>query len=204
MKTLIKNKNDQTSIETTADILKNGGIVIIPTDTVYGFSGIVDLNSSITHYETDKKIRATKGRSETKPLIQLIAKPEDLRLYTDDDIPDSLLSKWPGALTIIVHIKKDSPLAAGSIPETATVAFRCPGDAWLREIISRCKAPIFSTSVNRSGQPVLDTISEITKEFENEADLIIDDGDKKGALPSTLVSIENGQIKILRQGSVKL
>lgn len=204
MKTLIKNKNDQSSIEATADILKNGGIAIIPTDTVYGFSGIVDLKAAATHYETDKKIRTTKGRSETKPLIQLIAKPEDLRLYTDDEIPDSLLNKWPGALTVIVHIKKDSPLAANSIPEAGTVAFRCPGDAWLREIISRCKAPIFSTSVNRSGQPVLDTISEITKEFENESDLIIDDGDKKGALPSTLVSIENGQIKILRQGSVKL
>ena len=207
MKTLIKNKSDSTSIEAAADTLKRGGIVIIPTDTVYGFSGIVDLKNAGTTanaYETDAKIRAIKGRAETKPLIQLIAKPEDLRLYTDDEIPDTLLSKWPGALTIIVHIKKDSPLAATAIPESETVAFRCPGDAWLREIIARCKAPVFSTSVNRSGQPVLDTTAAITSEFENEVDLIIDDGDKKGALPSTLVAIENGQVKVLRQGSVKI
>ena len=204
MKTLIKNKADPTSIQTTAGILKKGGIVIIPTDTVYGFSGIVDLKTAATSFESDAKIRAIKGRAETKPLIQLIAKPEDLRLYTDDEVPSELLAKWPGALTIIVHIKKNSPLAATAIPESGTVAFRCPGDKWLREIISKCDAPIFSTSVNRSGQPVLDTTDAITSEFANEVDLIIDDGDKKGALPSTLVMLENGKVKILRQGSVKI
>lgn len=201
---MILKKSDPASIEQTVKTLRKGGIVIIPTDTVYGFSGIVDLKASDSHNETDAKIRTIKGRAETKPLIQLLAKPEDLRLYTDDIIPDALLSKWPGALTIIVHIKKDSPLAATAIPESRTVAFRCPGDVWLRKIIEKCGAPIFSTSVNRSGQPVLDTSTNICSEFENEVDLIIDDGDKKGALPSTLVAIENGRVKVLRQGSVEI
>ncbi len=201
---MILKKSDPTSIEQTVAILKKGGIVIIPTDTVYGFSGIVDLADTPTRFETDSKIRAIKGRSESKPLIQLIAKPEDIRLYTDDEIPARLLSKWPGALTIIVHIKENSPLADTAIPESRTVAFRCPGDEWLRKIITECGAPIFSTSVNRSGQPVLDTSSAIASEFSSEADLIIDDGDKKGALPSTLVTIEKGEVKILRQGSVKI
>ena len=196
-------KSDPTSIDQTTATLRRGGIVIIPTDTVYGFSGIVDLAAGSTPpLETDAKIRAIKGRAETKPLIQLIAKPEDIRLYTDDEIPQALLDKWPGALTIIVHIKENSPLAATAIPLSRTVAFRCPGDEWLRKIIEKCGAPIFSTSVNRSGQPVLDTTNSITQEFENEVDLIIDDGDKKGALPSTLVTIENGTVKVLRQGSV--
>lgn len=201
---MILKKSDSTSIEQTAAILKNGSIVIIPTDTVYGFSGIVDLKNASSHFKTDAKIRAIKGRAETKPLIQLIAKPEDIRLYTDDDIPSSLLAKWPGALTIIVHIKEDAPLAATAIPESRTVAFRCPGDAWLRKVIAECGAPVFSTSVNRSGQPVLDTTNSIASEFENEVNLIIDDGDKKGALPSTLVTIENRNVKVLRQGSVKI
>ena len=207
---MILKKSDPSSIEETAAVLRKGGIVIIPTDTVYGFSGIVDLaqpagsTGGTKPFKTDSKIRAIKGRAESKPLIQLIAKPEDIRLYTDDEIPVELLSKWPGALTIIVHIKENSPLAATAIPQTRTVAFRCPGDAWLREIIARCEAPIFSTSVNRSGQPVLDTTAAITQEFSSEADLIIDDGDKKGALPSTLVTIENGQVRVLRQGSVKI
>ena len=201
---MILNKSDSSSIEQTVSILKTGGIVIIPTDTVYGFSGIVDLKAAGWHFESDAKIRAIKGRAETKPLIQLIAKPEDIRLYTDDEIPAELLAKWPGALTIIVHIKNDSPLADTAIPESRTVAFRCPGDEWLRKIIAECGAPIFSTSVNRSGQPVLDTNAAIASEFGSEVDLIIDDGDKKGALPSTLVAIENGQVKVLRQGSIQV
>jgi L-threonylcarbamoyladenylate synthase len=199
---MIIKKADNSSIDQTAEALRNGGIVIIPTDTVYGFSGIVDLKTATTTFETDAKIRAIKGRAETKPLIQLIAKPEDIRLYTDDEIPPALLEKWPGALTIIVRIKDDAPLAATAIPQTRTVAFRCPGDEWLRKIIEKCGAPIFSTSVNRSGQPVLDTTNNISQEFEDEVNLIIDDGDKKGALPSTLVAIENGSVKIIRQGSV--
>ena len=169
------------SIERTAEILKNGGVVIIPTDTVYGFSGDGD------------EIRVVKGRSETKPFIQLIAKPEDLALYTDDIIPENLLNKWPGALTIIVNNKNGG-----------TTAYRCPGDEWLRCVIELCGSPIYSTSVNRSGQPVLDTQEAIIKEFEKEVDLIITDGDKKGAKPSTLVNIADGQIKILRQGDVEL
>ena len=125
---MILKKSDKTSIEKTVATLKAGGIVIIPTDTVYGFSGIVDLaqpagsTGGTQSFKTDSKIRAIKGRAESKPLIQLIAKPEDIRLYTDDEIPVELLSKWPGALTIIVHIKENSPLAATAIPATRTVA----------------------------------------------------------------------------------
>ena len=196
----------QDSIEKTAEVLKSGGIAILPTDTVYGFSGITDIFNSHksptpkTDFKTDVKIRAIKGRSETKPLIQLIAKPEDIRLYTDDDIPPELLSKWPGALTIIVSTKEKSPLGQ-NVP---TVAFRCPGDPWLRKIIEMCGAPIYSTSVNRSGQPILDEEHKIIEEFGQEVDLIIKDGDKKDALPSTLVSIENSTVKVLRQGTVKV
>lgn len=195
-------KNSADSAEKTAEILCGGGIAILPTDTVYGFSGIVDTTTAASHYTTDAHIRTIKGRAETKPLIQLIAKPEDIKLYTNDNIPKALLSKWPGPLTIIVHVKETAPLAPQA--KLPTIAFRCPGDPWLRKVISLCSAPIFSTSVNRSGQPVLDTTNDIVAEFSPEVDLFIDDGDKKGALPSTLVAIENGEVKVLRQGSVEV
>ena len=188
------NKNDENSISLTSDILKKGGIVILPTDTVYGFSGITG------DFSTDNKIRAIKGRAENKPLIQLIANPEDIFKYTDDKIPEELISKWPGSLSIIVHLKPELP----EYKIQQTVAFRCPGDDWLRKIISECNKPIYSTSVNRSGQPVLDEENSICSEFEKDCDLVVLDGDKKNACPSTLVSIENGEIKILRQGSVKI
>ena len=126
-------------------------------------------------------------------MIQLIARPEDLASYTGDNVPQSLLQKWPGALTIIVNDNRGG-----------TTAFRCPGDEWLRHVIALCGSPIYSTSVNRSGQPVLDEESDIIKEFTGEVDLIVKDGDKKGAKPSTIVSITDGQIKVLRQGDVQL
>lgn len=191
-------KSDTDSISKTVACLVSGKIAILPTDTVYGFSGIVDLEKNDKKYNTDVVIRAIKGRSETKPLIELIAKPEDIYMYTDDVLPPELLEKWPGALTVIVHCKRNAPLA----DKQATVAFRCPGDEWIRKVIAACDCPIFSTSVNRSGSPVLDTVDGITEEFDDEVDLIVSDGDKKGALPSTLVSFAEGKVTVLRQGSV--
>lgn len=188
------------NINLVSSILKRGDVVILPTDTVYGFSGIVDLKKSEI-YKTDCKIRKIKGREETKPLIQLISSPEEIFKYTEIEIPEILLSKWPGSLTVIVPVKK----GCGLNDDLLTVAFRCPGDEWLRKVIGECNAPIYSTSVNRSGFPVLETIDEIRREFEAEVSLIVEDGDKQGSLPSTLVLLnEDGSFKILRQGSVVL
>ena len=200
-------KCDSKSIQITAEALKNQKIVIIPTDTVYGFSGIVgsgsvcacgnssgDVSSNIRG--TDAEIRRIKGREAYKPFIQLIAAPEDIMQITDDLIPDELFSLWPGALTIIVNDKRN--VAGGN----TTVAVRCPGDAWLREVIRETGSPIYSTSVNRSGKPVLTDIADIIAEFGNEVEHIIDDGDKRNALPSTIVSLVDGSCKVIRQGSI--
>lgn len=193
-------KKDEKGAALVLESLMAGKIVVIPTDTVYGFSGLVLEEDIPFDKGTDAQIRAIKGRSETKPLIQLIGCPEDIKKYTDDDIPQTLLSKWPGALTIIVNTKKSHPL----YKRYPTIAFRCPGDLWLRQIVIQAGAPIYSTSVNRSGCPVLETVPEIAAEFEEEVALIVDDGDKKGALPSTLVAMENGVPKVLRQGAVEI
>ncbi|MCR4899264.1 MAG: histidine phosphatase family protein, partial [Treponema sp.] len=107
-------KDDPDSASCTAQVLKAGGVVIIPTDTVYGFSGIVKTQEALRqaqgprdstgvpepvegppHQDTQNRIRAIKGRAETKPMIQLIATPQDLAKYTSDNVPASLLQKWP-------------------------------------------------------------------------------------------------------------
>ena len=195
-------KCDSESIRITAEALKNQKIVIIPTDTVYGFSGIVSSGAgdSDCHCDgTDTEIRRIKGREAYKPFIQLIAEPEDIKQITDDEIPDELFSFWPGALTIIVNDKRYPCDKDG---KKTTVAVRCPGDAWLRDVIRETGAPIYSTSVNRSGKPVLTDIADIVAEFGNEVDLIIDDGDKRNALPSTIVSVCDGMCKLIRQGCI--
>ena len=181
---MICHKSDFDSIEKTVDVLKREGVVIIPTDTVYGFSGILG--------DTELKIRKIKGRDENKPFIQLISKPEDVCLIAKDNIPDKLLKYWPGPLTVIVESVKGG-----------TVAVRCPGDAWLRKVIEETGI-IYSTSVNRSGSSVLEECSQIIEEFNNEVELIVCDGDKINSLPSTIVSYVNSEIKIIRQGSLNI
>ena len=193
---MICRKCDEESISITSDYLKRGKIVAIPTDTVYGFSAIVD--GRHYSYHTDDKIRTIKGRGEEKPFIQLISSPEDLKKYTRDLVPDEILAKWPGPLTIIVHTFKKGG-------EITTTAFRCPDDAWLRKVIAQCGAPIYSTSLNRSGQAVLDNVQDIKREFGNEVDLIIDDGSKRGNVPSTIVAIEtDGSVSLVRKGAVEI
>ncbi|MCR4734740.1 MAG: L-threonylcarbamoyladenylate synthase [Treponema sp.] len=191
---MICHKSDDLSIKKVVDCLKNGDIVVLPTDTVYGFSGIVD-----SLHNCDKKIRLIKGRSESKPFIQLISSPEKLQNYTNDIVPQSLLDKWPGPLTIIV---KDLRFSSGD--SVVKTAFRCPGDEWLRKILSEIDQPLYSTSLNRTGQPVLDEEAAIISEFKDEVPLIVLDGDKKNALPSTIVEFNGSEIKIIRQGSVKI
>ena len=184
-------RSDGISVEFVSRVLLEGSVVVLPTDTVYGFSGVVP--------ESEDVIRKIKGRDETKPFIQLIAEPEDIYRYTDEVLPDQLLALWPGALTVIVPLKKI--LITGE-SEVTTVAFRCPGDGWLRQIIKAVGKPIYSTSVNRSGQPVLSSVLEIDKEFGGEVKLIVDGGSTENALPSTLVKFEKGKCIILRQGDV--
>lgn len=179
-------KSDENSALQVVEALKNNKVVIIPTDTVYGFSAVAGEKSN------DSQIRKIKGREETKPFIQLIGRPEDITKYTDDVIPSEILSYWPGPLTIIVHNKKSA----------GTTAFRCPDDPWLCSILNSLGKSIYSTSANRSGSPVIETVDELEKEFSDEVELIVDDGDRKGGKASTIVSIENGKVKVLRQGAV--
>ena len=118
---MICSKNFST-IKELASIFKKGGVAIVPTDTVYGFSGIVD-DSSGNQMRTDDRIRQIKGRSETKPLIQLIADPSDIEKYSAVPIPQKLYSKWPGSLTIIVPLKSHV-FVAGALTSLFNVT--CP------------------------------------------------------------------------------
>lgn len=184
---MILSKSEKNTLKICADLLAQNKVLILPTDTVYGFSGIVG--------KTDAVIRMIKGREETKPFIQLIGKIEQLSQITDDIIPEKLLSFWPGPLTIIVNSKEN--------PGT-TVAVRCPGDEWLRKLICLVGKPLYSTSVNRSGHPVLGKVSEIKKEFENEVSLIVENGDSESSVPSTIVKIQDDKIVVIRPGAVDL
>lgn len=185
---MIIQKNSQKSELITADYIKQGKLVIIPTDTIYGFSARVPDCSTV--------IKTIKGREDNKPFIELIALPQDYKKYTDEKIPPELLALWPASLTIIIRKKKE--LGGG------TVALRCPDDEWLRTVINYSGSPIYSTSVNRSGSPALWKIADIIEEFGKDVPLIVTDGDKKGGVPSTIVDVSDGRIRLVRVGAVNL
>lgn len=177
----IQKKAPNSAVAAAAE-LKQGHIVIIPTDTIYGFSGLVG--------KTAEAIARIKGRAENKPFIALIAEPADIYRYTDIKIPEHILNLWPAPLTLIVPLKGQG-----------TQAFRCPADEWLRNVVAAAGDAVYSTSVNRSGMPPLTDISTICREFEDSVALIVDGGNLEG-FPSTLVDLTSGTPCVLRQGSV--
>ncbi len=180
-------KSDRNSMELAAGLLRRGEVLVLPTDTVYGFSGIVG--------KTDEKIRKIKGRDEGKPFIVLVDSIEKARAMSFDHIPDELAAFWPGPLTVIVR-RIENPLS--------TVAVRCPGDEWLRNVIREAGSPVYSTSVNRSGCAVLSRESEILSEFEDEVSLVVLDGDSKNSVPSTIVSLSADGYRVVREGVLKI
>ena len=88
--------------------------------------------------------------------------------------------------------------------ETKTIALRCPADDWLRKVIDLAGFSIYSTSVNYSGKKILSDIYDIVKEFDKHVSLIVDDGDKRESKASTIISVINKEVKLVRQGELNV
>ena len=168
-------------MENIVSILSNEGLVIMPCDTVYGIIGI--------YPATDNKIREIKGRGENKPFLILIKK-EWIHNFTKIKINNYLLNLWPGPLTIIVPGLNND-----------TIALRVPDDKRLQKLLLELKKPLYSTSVNKSGQQTLETEHAIESEFGNKVDLFVKEGDLIGSRPSTIIDITQLPYKILRNGA---
>ncbi|MGF7107529.1 L-threonylcarbamoyladenylate synthase [Treponema pedis] len=181
-------KDGADSADIAASFLKSGKVIIIPTDTIYGFSGIVPY--------TKREIFKIKRRPPSKELITLIAEPEDIFNYTSSSVPKELFGLWPAPLTLIVKDTENG----------GTSAFRCPDDDWLRSVIKKTGAPIYSTSVNYSAFPALTKIEDIKKEFEDIIPLIVDGGkvyNDKICAASTIISLVGEKPAVIREGAVE-
>lgn len=165
--------------------LQAGKVLILPTDTIYGFSGIVP--------DTESKILKIKKRPAEKKMIQLIAKPEDVYKYTAQVIPPTFFKLWPAPLSLIVKAKNSDE----------TIAFRCPDKKWLRDLIEAVGTPLYSSSVNISGKKSLTSIAEIYKTFKHTVPIIVNAGDEP-AIASTVVDLTLDEPMILRRGSLSL
>jgi len=187
-------------LQEVEETLKNGGIVIFPTDTVYG----IGCNCFST--KAIKKIFDVKSRSEKKPINVLTDKIEKIENVTKNikNEEKEIINKYmPGAVTVVLDKKEEVPdiLTSG----LNTIGVRIPNNKIALEILKKFENPLATTSVNISGDlPGLE-INDFIKEFENKVDIIIDGGKTKIGVASTIVKVdENSKINILREGSIKL
>lgn len=174
-----------------AAILARGGVVILPTDTIYGLHAIATDDAAID------RIVSIKGRDDTKPFVVLgasRAQLESIGARFDDAARSVLDALWPGPLTAIVAL--EHRIAASR--KLDTIAVRVPALDWLRDLI-QITGPLASTSVNRSGEPPIASPKELTNETVARIDAVIDNGPLEGN-PSTIVDFSGAQPRLVREG----
>ena len=195
--TMTEEAIDRAAIEKAGQILRAGGLVAFPTETVYGLGG------DALNPESSRKIYAAKGRPSDNPLIVHICRMEDLAPIVRD-IPDEALrlaeACWPGPLTMIFH-KSDlvPPETTGGLD---TVAVRFPSNRIAMALIAAAGGYIAAPSANRSGRPSPTLARYCREDLDGRVEMIIDGGPVGIGLESTIIDLTEGQPVILRPGYV--
>lgn len=182
-------------IEKTLAILKKGGTIAYPTDTVWG------LGCDATNFNAIKKIYDLKKREESKSMIVLVDSVNMLKRYVSS-VPGmayEMINHSDKPLTIIF----DKPLniAENIIASDNTLAIRVVQDKFCQELIRKLKRPLVSTSANISGEPTPKSYSEISSEILKGVDYVVNlHRDKKSVKPSSIIKLSNsGLVKIIRE-----
>ena len=193
-----KNKKiKENELEIIGTTIQNGGIVVFPTETVYG------IGADATNDIAVKKIFEAKGRPSDNPLIVHLANKMDIKQYTKNitELEQRLIDEFmPGPFTII--LKKNDKISNLVSANLNTVAIRVPNNIIAQKIIKQANRPIAAPSANVSGKPSGTNIADIREELENKVDHIVDEGDTQNGIESTVVKVEGNNIIILRPGSI--
>lgn len=174
-------QTDSTAFSLTATLLANGGIAIIPCDTIYGLVGMVP--------QAKAALQELKGRQESKHFLQL-ATLEMIQERVKGPLDAKIIANWPGPLSVILTEHDGS-----------NTAFRVPADPFLTTLLNSLNTSLYSTSVNRSGQDPLCTLDEIVREFATHVDLIVEAENFQGRVASTLVDATKKPYRVLRAGA---
>lgn len=197
MKTQLLSAARHEDLEIAANIIKNGGLVGIPTETVYG------LGANALDEKAVEKIFIAKGRPSDNPLIIHISDPQELTGYCVD-IPDTawtLAEKfWPGPLTMVLPVGPAVPKrTTGNLD---TVAVRCPKTAATRELIRLAGVPIAAPSANISGKPSTTTAQHVLHDMDGRIEAILDGGACQVGVESTIVDLTGKTPRLLRPGGI--
>ena len=177
--------------------LREGGVVAIPTDTVYGIAADAWSGEAVS------KLYEVKNRSELKPIPVLLRGEEAVGEVAEDSSGRirALAAKfWPGPLTIVVNRNSELPSEVGN---STTVGIRAPDHKFALALL-KSFGPLATTSANPSGLPTSTTADQVIATLGGTIDLIIDDGETGGGIPSTVISIAVEPPSLLRQGPISI
>jgi tRNA threonylcarbamoyl adenosine modification protein (Sua5/YciO/YrdC/YwlC family) len=181
-----------TAKESAKAVVSSGGLVVYPTDTLYG------IGCNATSEKAVEKIYSVKKREGKKPLSIIVANFEMLRKYCD--VPHAhgkiLHELLPGPYTFVLQLKKPLPVS-----ETLSVGVRVPEHHFMRQVAKELGVPIVSTSANLSGEKGAAELTGVNPEIAGTADLVLDGGKCKYAQGSTVIDLV--QMKVLRKGAVR-
>jgi len=180
-----------------AEIIQHGGVILYPTDTIYG------LGCDALNVKAVKRIYKIKHRSENNPALVLVHNKMMLNELVDGITPlASRLMKmfWPGPLTMI--FKANRHIHQSLISKDGKIGIRIPKNKFCLKLIAECEAPLLSTSANISGSKTITTVDTLKKVFASKVDLFIDAGDLESALPSTVVDVSGKRSVVIREGAI--
>ena len=189
-------KPEMEKIQAAAAVIRKGGLVAFPTETVYG------LGADALNPEAVQRIYVAKNRPLDNPIIVHIASKEDVYKLSDE-IPrnaDKLMSLWPGPLTLILKASKIVPKETTGGLET--VAVRMPNHKVALALIRESKVPIAAPSANLSGRPSPTTAEHVRQDLEGRIDMILDAGPVKIGVESTVIDLTSKPPRILRPGGL--
>lgn len=197
METLLLSAAAPETPQIAADIIKKGGLVAIPTETVYG------LGANGLDEQAVIKIFEAKGRPQDNPLILHVAEPAEMEKFCHH-IPKSayLLAKkfWPGPLTMVLPARDIVPRRTTAGLDT--VAVRCPDNDTTRQIIRLSGVPIAAPSANISGKPSTTTAQHVLHDHNGKIDAIVDGGPCRVGVESTIVDLTDERPRLLRPGGI--
>lgn len=188
---------DLSKLRRAAELLRNGGLVAFPTETVYG------LGANALNEEAAKKIYAAKGRPSDNPLIAHIADFEDLDPLVSS-VPEAgrklMEAFWPGPLTLI--FPKSAIVPYGTTGGLDTVAVRMPADPVAAALIRLAGVPVAAPSANTSGRPSPTTADHVWQDMNGKIEMIVDGGPVGIGVESTIIDVTGSVPLILRPGAI--
>jgi len=192
---------DAEGIARAAQILESGGLVAVPTETVYGLAARADSAEAVA------KIYAAKGRPDFNPLIVHVAGLEQAARYADLAPAARALAAahWPGPLTLVLPRRADAPLAEAVSAGLPTIALRAPAHRVMRELLAAVDFPLAAPSANRSGFISPTTAAHVLASLDGRIDLVLDGGACLAGVESTIVAVRaDGSLEELRPGPLSL